>query len=77
MTMTIVFGMLHYGMFSNIPHAVASGMNYMVFIGIPYGHMTMSYEILVCLCDYLDSLFRTQKKQIKQMFGINTQQGSC
>ncbi len=32
----------------SILYAITSGMHYMVCKGIPYGHMTMSHDDLIC-----------------------------
>ncbi len=61
-----------YAMVCSISYATAYGIDYVVCIGIPYGHMTMHHDHLVCLFNLWVYYF----KKAYQMVGIHMQNSS-
>ncbi len=53
-------------MVGSIPHAIACGMHNVECIGIPYGHITMSHDHVVCLFEMWNAFLKKKKKQKKK-----------
>ncbi len=57
-TYDIVLGIIYHGWkYTTLSDYIAFGMHYVVCIGIPYCHITMSFDHLVCFFDNLICLF--------------------